>query len=378
MHRRLLLIGGLLVAIPLLAGLSWLGNELLRPIPPTPTVTPTPAPTAIGGANRLIAFTSRRDGNLEIYVMNADGSQQRNLTNDPAEDDAAAWSPDGQRLAFNRFGPDALRLFVVNSDGSGLKQIARNASVTGWSPDGETLIVEQLSLQGLNWVSQLARVRADGSGVITPLSGQLPSNCFDVRPSPDGAHFAALCHTGPSSSLWLLDSAGDQARVIAGQVMAFDWAPDGQRLAHLSGSNLELSTFSLATGETSRLRRIGSRPASLNVATDLRWSPDGTRLALSAGSGEFDLFLLWADGSGLTRLTDDGGSASPRWSPDGNWLVYVSSKNAPMPTAGVITSTAMLSAIHVINVEDAFRDRAALRPIQLTFTGQDYAPQWQP
>ncbi|MCS6911220.1 MAG: hypothetical protein NZM11_11750, partial [Anaerolineales bacterium] len=87
MSRRLLiLLGGLLVALALLPGLYWLGSELLRPIPPTPTVTPTPAPTAVGGTDGLIAFVSTRDGNSEIYVMNADGSGQRNLTNDPAED----------------------------------------------------------------------------------------------------------------------------------------------------------------------------------------------------------------------------------------------------------------------------------------------------
>jgi dipeptidyl aminopeptidase/acylaminoacyl peptidase len=55
-----------------------------------------PAPTATG----RIAYTSRRDGNDEIYVMNADGSDRTNLSNNPAQDDLAAWSPDGSRIAF--------------------------------------------------------------------------------------------------------------------------------------------------------------------------------------------------------------------------------------------------------------------------------------
>lgn len=381
MPRRLLvLVGGLLVAIPLLAGLAWLGNELLRPLPPTPTVTPSPAPTPVGGANGLIAFTSRRDGNSEIYLMNADGSDQRNLTNDPAEDVAVTWSPDGRRLAFLRLSPGGSRLFLVSPDGSGLEPVVRSLGTgfVSWSPDGEKLIMDQFLRQGSNWQWQWVQVKADGSGSVTPLSEQLPPTCFTVRASPDGARFAALCQDGASTALWLMDSEGRQAEVIARQVAAFDWSPDGQRLAHLSGRHLELSMFNLATGETTRLRQIAAGPEPYGVS-DLCWSPDGTRLAFSGGLfGSNDIYLLWADGSGLTRLTDNGINASPRWSPDGNWLVYASSTNAPMPTAGVITSTAMLSAIYVLNIEDAFRDRASLQPVQLTFTGQDYAPQWQP
>jgi Tol biopolymer transport system component len=55
---------------------------------------------------KKIAFTSNRDGNYEIYVMNADGSEPQNLTNNPAQDNYATWSPDGKKIAFvsNRIG----------------------------------------------------------------------------------------------------------------------------------------------------------------------------------------------------------------------------------------------------------------------------------
>ncbi len=55
---------------------------------------------------KQIAFTSNRDGNYEIYVMNADGSAPRNLTQHPSQDNFCAWSPQGKRLAFisNRAG----------------------------------------------------------------------------------------------------------------------------------------------------------------------------------------------------------------------------------------------------------------------------------
>jgi TolB protein len=60
-----------------------------------------------------IAFTSNRDGNYDIYVMNADASDLRNVTRDPGQDNYAAWSPDGERLAFisNRSG--AYEVYVM-------------------------------------------------------------------------------------------------------------------------------------------------------------------------------------------------------------------------------------------------------------------------
>jgi hypothetical protein len=64
---------------------------------------PGPAESAFPGANGKIAFTSNRDGNWDIYVMNADGSHPTNLTKDWAasSDDHPAWSPDGGKIAFD-------------------------------------------------------------------------------------------------------------------------------------------------------------------------------------------------------------------------------------------------------------------------------------
>ena len=61
---------------------------------------PGQAGAAFPGANGKIAFQSDRDGNFEVYVINADGSGQTNLANDPANDGNPAWSPDGMKIAF--------------------------------------------------------------------------------------------------------------------------------------------------------------------------------------------------------------------------------------------------------------------------------------
>ena len=73
-----------------------------------------------------IAFNSERDGNTEVYVMNADGSGVTNLTTSPSIDGLPGWSPDGSRIAFvsNRDGD--FEIYVMDADGSDLKQLTDN------------------------------------------------------------------------------------------------------------------------------------------------------------------------------------------------------------------------------------------------------------
>lgn len=88
---------------------------------PAPPQTLAPADTNLTERPSRIAFRSNRDGNNEVYTMNADGSGQTRLTNDPSEDDAPAWSPDGKRIAFtsDRDGSrEGSEIYVMDADGS--------------------------------------------------------------------------------------------------------------------------------------------------------------------------------------------------------------------------------------------------------------------
>ena len=89
-----------------------------------------------------IAFESDRDGNWEIYVMNADGTNQTRLTSPPAENGGHAWSPDGSKIAFTskRDGND--EIYVMNADGTSQMRLTNNPAEDlgpSWSPDGSKI-----------------------------------------------------------------------------------------------------------------------------------------------------------------------------------------------------------------------------------------------
>jgi hypothetical protein len=82
------------------------------------SAVPRSLQSAAGGR---ITFLSERDGNREIYSMNADGSAQTNLSQSLADEKAHAWSPDGTKIAFLRQNDN--HLYVMNADGTGVGQL---------------------------------------------------------------------------------------------------------------------------------------------------------------------------------------------------------------------------------------------------------------
>ena len=81
---------------------------------------------------KRIAFTSYRDGNAEIYLMNADGGAVTRLTNSVGDDEAASWSSNGSQLAFASNRDGDYELYTINTDGSGQAQLTSNDTVDRW------------------------------------------------------------------------------------------------------------------------------------------------------------------------------------------------------------------------------------------------------
>jgi Tol biopolymer transport system component len=109
----------------------------------------TPAQAAFPGINGKVAFETNRDGNSEIYVVNPNGSGLVRLTSNTATDSDPAWSPDGTKIAFESnsdprgTNPEGdMEIFVMDADGTDPVQLTHNAlrdEGPAWAPDGTML-----------------------------------------------------------------------------------------------------------------------------------------------------------------------------------------------------------------------------------------------
>ena len=168
----------------------------------TPTPTPAPIPTPTG----RIAFQSDRDGNAEIYVMNADGSGQTRLTNNPANDDVPAWSPDGAKIAFQSTRDGNYDIYVMNADGSGQTRLTTNPyfndDVPAWSPRGGKIAFK--STRDGN--AEIYVMNADGTG-----QTRLTTNsATDGNPvwSPNGAKIAFESNRDGNYEIYVMNADG--------------------------------------------------------------------------------------------------------------------------------------------------------------------------
>ena len=231
---------------------------------------------------RRIAFGSDRDGNREIYVMNADGSGVTRLTDNDAIDSGPAWSPDGRRIAFSSTRDGSFEVYVMNADGSGVTRLTDNDArdwSPAWSPDGRHIAFE--STRDGN--SEIYVMNADGSGV------------------------TRLTYNGAAD--------GTPA-----------WSPDGRRIAFASGGRGNSEIYVMDASGVIRLTD--------NDASDVTpaWSPDGLRIAFaSEREGNLEIYVMNADGSGVTRLTYNGANGLfPDWSPDGRRIAFHSNRDGRM------------------------------------------------
>ena len=137
-----------------------------------------------------IVFESGRDGNLDIYSMNSDGTGQTRLTHHEARDFQAAWSPNGGQIAFTSERTNGLSIFVMDADGANVRQLTEGPFEVApkWSPDGKRIAFGAM-LVGLGNGRQIYMMNADGTNR-WQVSEPIPqAGMFMMGWSPDGKKF---------------------------------------------------------------------------------------------------------------------------------------------------------------------------------------------
>jgi Tol biopolymer transport system component len=294
----------------------------------TRTADDTPAPAADGTADqgRIVPAS--------VYVVNADGSQARTLTNRPlAFDSAPAWSPDGTRIAFESAVDGKRSIWVMQADGQGLRRLTdggpggRSDASPTWSPDS-TQIAFMSDRDGND---EIYVVGLDGQGV-----RRLTENpATDAYPawSPDGARLAFLSDRDGQNGVWVTGADGSNpSRLVSGRAAPGRpaWSPDGRSIAFASdrdGADLDIwVALTTATTSNQAPTRLVASPGQDGEPA---WSPDGSKLAFASDrDGAPQVYVANRDGTNQQKLTTKPRSFAPSWAPDGGRLVYI---NDPAP-----------------------------------------------
>ncbi|MGB2896371.1 MAG: protein kinase [Anaerolineales bacterium] len=313
------------------------------PIPePSPTPTQIPTATAVtvvlGGGGRIAFVSDREDGRtLQIWTMNGDGSDPRQLTYGPGDKGQPRWSSDGTKIAYSAHGgSDAygndlgLDLFVINSDRSG-ETVNLTSSLgddydPSWSPNGNQIAFTSTRVNSLKQVFVM--------GVV-------------CNPAPDSCSISET-----------------PRNVTAGYAVesAPEWSPDGKTLAVIASINQAPGRIILRPAEGGDPTWF-DRQDRIIGADHLTWSSDGQFIAFSwlVKYGKQEIYISYAESPGLDpiSLTNSLGNKEPKFSPNNQLIVFTSTRDQN-------------PEIYIMTTNGSGQKNLTQDP------GRDLHPDWQP
>ena len=253
----------------------------------TPTVVgvvptsliPSPVPDAGNTAppSGKIVFTCFINQIDQICLMNADGTDRKQLTDFGATSFYASLSPDGKTIYFSSKESGSFEIYSINIRGRGLQRLTKNIG---------TLYAPEVS--------------------------------------PNDERIIFTNNTEGSQRIWIMRWDGRNPHAITnGPYDDIDptWSPDGSMIAFASSRTGQRQLY-VMEADGSNVFQVTNLPEMGGRST---WSPNGARLAFYAGPAEnHNIYIVNADGTGLVQLTNGGDNLGPSWSPDGNWITFTS------------------------------------------------------
>ena len=208
-----------------------------------------------------LAFHSTRDNNLELYIMNGDGSGLSRLTSLPSVDEHPAPSPDGKFIAFDStLAQSNSQILIMNVDGTSIRRLTNGNAVDrtpNWSPNGQRIAFES---------------NRDGSFQIWTMS-------------VDGSDLRQLTR-GPAENIQPA------------------WSKDSTRIIFVSKRDGHEEIYVMSATDGANQTRLTNTPGNA-ASSHPTWSGDNKRIAFESNrTGVFEIYTMGADGSAVTQITD--------------------------------------------------------------------------
>ncbi|HZI13604.1 MAG TPA: LpqB family beta-propeller domain-containing protein [Myxococcus sp.] len=284
------------------------------------------------GMPGVIAFVSERAPQKDVWLVRPTGEQSQ-LTRGPEDEYPFAPSPDGAAVVVvaaaevQEAHVEQLRLVPL---GGGepvmLTQPRSRARNPSWAPDGGWFVAESSAEGFSDVVRQEPRAGAEVTRLATAREGN-----FEPSVSPDGTQVAFVSSREGDPEIYVMRADGTDVRRLTyfhKEDMAPQWSPDGKWISFLSDREGRVRVFVVKPDGTG-LRAV-SGSARTGEGREPAWSPDGRKLAF-VGRAQDEKARIWvadvAAGGEPVALTD-GKSVEdqPAWSPDGKYLVYASER----------------------------------------------------
>ncbi len=270
-----------------------------------------------------ILFTSARDGNREVYIMNPDGSEQMRLTQNPANDLSAVWSPTGEQILFVSDRSGKRGLYVMDADGSNVRRVFKT-EIKGftyrdyptWSPDGK-----QIAYMHINWDKDIYAIYIATLGEQEEV--ELAFEGFHPVWSMDGTEIICSLsgfrigfinvHTGVKKLVLPRKLKGGQMRVsvsAAGDKLGFSWnnnplPPDFKPGDKLPEGWSDKQTIYIVNRDGTDLRQLVDEAGP--KATSPKLSPNGDEVLYTQKiNGRLQIFKLDIKSGVRTQLTHIG------------------------------------------------------------------------